>query len=98
MLGSIIKSPAVASIASACVSFYQRTPSPERYTNEAAANASARKRKLDIERAMLNMVSLRLDGTFLGPSIFSGRWARVPSSVASAKYAGLLSVAKSEQP
>ena len=56
MLGSIIKSPAVASIASARVSFYQRTPSPERYTNEAAANASARKRKLDIERAM-NMVS-----------------------------------------
>ena len=89
MLGSIIKSPAGASIASACVSFYQRTPSPERYTNEAAANASARERKLDIERAM-NMVSLRLDGTFLGPSIFSGRWARVPSSVASAKYAGFL--------
>ena len=56
MLGSIIKSPAGASIASACVSFYQRTPSPERYTNEAAANASARERKLDIERAM-NMVS-----------------------------------------
>jgi hypothetical protein len=59
-LGPIVKLPAGAGTSFACVLLAHRTPSAAQYANEAAANASARKCKLDITSA-ISMVSLRLD-------------------------------------
>ena len=59
-LGPIVKLPAGAGTSFACVLLAHRTPSAARYANEAAANASARKCKLDITSA-ISIVPLRLD-------------------------------------